>query len=369
MAAVDPFNNTANRSPFRVPKLPGQAWVDHNSPMARLAVGEPAVDNLLARTATNSYTRAVNQVMMGGGPLLAGTGALVAKATCGSVQDSCRPLAADYFSTYRQTIIPEGLLHGVKAASGVAGWGNQAASMGKLAPSVSVHSWMLRSHKSVFNVLSGFHTGAGNTAWEFMMGKQIASATASIEPVMRAVRNVASLTQGSVLKSLMGATNPPVFTFNWGEGFKAGPAPVPLSNLGPAATDYAAAARRLHETLGLDDIAQDDAEFIPTANDTAYEMLARLAPEVAVQVDAEAASVKTSFWQRRAVRNSLAWTAWGLLHLVIIFVMVILPSCGLVSPWAANSGAYALSRLESKGLSPKMVKDKIAFPRKDPDED
>ena len=337
--------------------------------MARLAVGKPAVDNLLARTATNSYTRAVDQVMTGGDPMLAGSGALVAKATRGAVQDAFRPLAADYFSTYKQAIIPEGLLHGVKAASDVAGWVNQAASMGKLAPGVSVHPWVLRSHKSVFDALTGLHTGAGNMAWEVMMGKQITSATASIEPVMRAVRNVASLTQGSVMKSLMDATKPPVFALNWGDGFRAKPAPVPLSNLGPAATDYAAAARRLHETLGMDDLVQDDAEFTPTANDTAYEMLACLAPEVAAQVDAEAASVKTSFWQRRAVRNSLAWTAWGLLHLVIIFVMVILPSCGLVSPLAASSGAYVLSRLESKGLDPKMVKDKIAFPREDPDED
>lgn len=366
MANPNPFDFITSSAARRVPGLPGQAWANPDSPIARMAAGKPATDNPLMQMMEKNRMNPVNDRWTG-------KDSPIGRAMnwhSGVIDDAVKGALAPY-STATQGLVPTDLLRGMSVAAEVAAWGSKGASFAGLPVGVTARPWALGAGtaQAVREAMIGLPAGPKSPVWQAMMGKQFAAAMVPVETIADTVRNVSALTQMTGLQSVMRAMSSQAFPPGWASPFKIKPAPVPLSNLGPAATDYAAAARRLHETLGVDEIVEDDTEFIPTADDTAYEVIARLAPEIAAQVDAEAASVKTSFWQRRAVRNSLAWTVWGVLHLVIIFFEVVLPSCGLVDPWTANSGSYVLSRLEAQGLTPKAAKDKIALPKKDPADD
>lgn len=366
MATTDPFDFFASNTTRRVPGLPGQASGDPDSPLARMAAGKPAADNPVIRVMEKNRTGPMSEWLTGKSSPFGRVMDWHPGAVNGAVKSALAP-----YSAATQGLVPKDLMRGVNVATEVAAWASKGTSVAALPTGVTARPWALGSgaNQTIMDSLSGMPTGAKSPVWKAMMGEQVAAAMAPLETIAETMRSVSSLTQITGLQSVIEAMSSQAFPPGWASPFKIKPAPVPLSNLGTAATDYAAAARRLHETLGVDEIVEDDTEFIPTADDTAYEVIARLAPEIAAQVDAEAASVKTSFWQRRAVRNSLAWAAWGVLHLLIIFFEVVLPSCGLVDPWTANSGSYVLSRLEARGLTPKAAKDKIALPKRDPADD
>ncbi|WP_367404925.1 hypothetical protein [Kocuria marina] len=410
MANPNPFDFITGSAARRVPGLPGQAWANPDSPIARMAAGKPAADGILAQMTSKTTSSATRRVpglldhgwanpdspiarMAAGKPATdnslmqmmeknrmnpvndwwTGKDSPIGRATnwhSEVVNDAVKSALAPY-STATQGLVPPDLLRGMNVAAGVAAWGSKGASFTGLPVGVTARPLALGegTAQAVRKAMIGLPAGPKGPVWEIMMGKQLTAAMAPFGVAMDMARTVSGLTQVSGLQSVMQRLSSQAFPPGWASLVKIKPASVPLSNLGAAATEYAAAARRIHETLGVEEAVEDDAEFRPTADDAAYEMLARLAPEVAAQVDTEAASVKTHFWQRRAVRNSLAWTAWGVLHLAIFCVMVILPSCGFVSPWAANGGSYALSRLEAQGFSPKAVKDKIAPPKQNPADD
>ncbi|PYF96394.1 hypothetical protein SAMN05216184_11954, partial [Georgenia satyanarayanai] len=76
---------------------------------------------------------------------------------------------------------------------------------------------------------------------------------------------------------------------------------------------YQDAARRVLKRLDTDVEEDDLVPFTPSKDDSAYEMLAGAAPEIASAIDDAVKVVKTSFWSRRVVRNSLAWLVISLL--------------------------------------------------------
>lgn len=366
MANPNPFDFITSSATRRVPGLLDHGWADPDSPIARMAAGKPATDNPLMQMLGKNRMNPVNDWWTGKDSPIGRAMNWHSEV----VNDALKGALAPY-STATQGLVPTDLLRGTNVAAGVAAWGSKGASFAGLPVGVTARPLALGegTAQAVRAAMIGLPAGPKGPVWEAMMGKQLTAAMAPFGAAAEMARTVSGLTQVSGLQSVMGRVSSQAFPPGWASLVKIKPASVPLSNLGAAATEYAAAARRIHETLGVEEVVEGDAEFRPTADDAAYEMLARLAPEVAAQVDTEAASVKTHFWQRRAVRNSLAWTAWGVLHLAIFCVMVILPSCGFVSPWAANGGSYALSRLEAQGFSPKAVKDKIAPPKQNPADD
>ena len=60
MANPNPFDFITGSAARRVPGLPGQAWADPNSPIARMAAGKPATDNPLMQMMEKNRMNPVN---------------------------------------------------------------------------------------------------------------------------------------------------------------------------------------------------------------------------------------------------------------------------------------------------------------------
>lgn len=66
-----------------------------------------------------------------------------------------------------------------------------------------------------------------------------------------------------------------------------------------------------HLDLAIPADLDDELPFAPTDNDAAYEAIAAVAPEIAEAIDITAKNAPLAFWQRRFVRNALAWLAFS----------------------------------------------------------
>ena len=97
-----------------------------------------------------------------------------------------------------------------------------------------------------------------------------------------------------------------------------------------AVPGYQDATRALLKSIGVDgDAVINEIEFTPSDDDRAYETISEAAPDLAVAVDAAASMVRTPFWSRRAVRNSLAWS------LVSLVIAMYVAGAMLPPPWGA----------------------------------
>ncbi len=102
------------------------------------------------------------------------------------------------------------------------------------------------------------------------------------------------------------------------------------SQVGGQVAGFDEAARTLLDDLGWNAaVSGRDIVFAPSTDDSAYEAIAEVAPDVAMAVDKAAAKVRTPFWTRRAVRNSLAWM------LVTLVSVVYVAGVALPPPWGS----------------------------------
>ena len=105
---------------------------------------------------------------------------------------------------------------------------------------------------------------------------------------------------------------------------------------------YVNATRLLFEDLGLgEESIPDDLYLSFSADSRAYEALTELAPNVADAVDRAAETVRSPFWSRDAVRNSLSW--------LLVTLVITLFIGGTFVPWggalinAVGGGLAALA--------------------------
>lgn len=367
MANPNPFDFITGSAARRVPGLPGQAWANPDSPIARMAAGKPATDNSLMQMMEKNRMNPVNDWWTG-------KDSPIGRATnwhSEVVNDAVRSALAPY-STATQGLVPPDLLRGMNVAAGVAAWGSKGASFAGLPVGVTARPLALGegTAQAVRKAMIGLPAGPKGPVWEIMMGKQLTAAMAPFGVAMDMARTVSGLTQVSGLQSVMQRLSSQAFPPGWASLVKIKPASVPLSNLGAAATEYAAAARRIHETLGVEEAVEDDAEFIPTADDTAYQALTALAPDVAALVDEQADGIITYFWPRHIVRNSLAVLAFALVEALYVYILLVLPlslSSSIEQDQLAL-GTYGLHALEGFGASMKAYR-RIAPPKQNPADD
>lgn len=136
-------------------------------------------------------------------------------------------------------------------------------------------------------------------------------------------------------------------------------APIFSVNLGGrAAADYAAAVRSVYNLVGVTDTepSESDLAFIPSADDDAFEALVAIAPELADSIEEVAGTVQTPFWNRRAIRNSLA----GIVYLLIVTLYV----AGTCIPIVGN---VAVGLAGSHGLTANGAYKRIAISKPDAD--
>ncbi|PKQ21742.1 MAG: hypothetical protein CVT65_16990 [Actinobacteria bacterium HGW-Actinobacteria-5] len=107
-----------------------------------------------------------------------------------------------------------------------------------------------------------------------------------------------------------------------------------VASVGGSIPGFDDVAHSLLEELQLvTDEGEEAVAFAPSDDDRAYAVLKEAAPEVAEAVDVASSKVKTPFWSRRAVRNSLAWT--------LLTIALALHALGAVlpEPWKSILGA------------------------------
>lgn len=367
MAKPNPFDYITSSAARRVPGLPGQAWADPNSPIARMAAGKPATDNPLMQMLGKNRMNPVNDRWTGKDSPIGRAMNWHSEVVNDALKGALTP-----YSTAKQGLVPTDLLRGTNVAAGVAAWGSKGASIAGLPVSVTARPLALGegTAQAVRAAMIGLPARPKGPVWEAMMGKQLTAAMAPFGAAADMARNVSAMTQGSGLQSVMGRVSSQAFPPGWASLVKIKPALVPLSNLGAAATDYAAAARRIHETLGVEETVEGDAEFRPTVDDTAYQALTALAPDVAALVDEQADGIITYFWPRHFVRNSLAVAAFAVVEALYVYVLVLLPL--FISPSMEqaelSAGTYGLHALEGFGMSTKAYR-RIAPSQEDPTND
>lgn len=367
MATTDPFDFFASNATRRVPGLPGQASGDPDSPLARMAAGKPAADNPVIRVMEKNRTGPMSEWWAGKSSPVGRVMDWHSEAVNGAVKSALAP-----YSAAMQGLVPKDLMRGVNVATEVAAWASKGTSVAALPTGVTARPWALGAgtNQTIMDSLSGLPAGAKSPVWQAMMGGQVAAAMTPLETIAKTMRSVSSLTQMTGLQSVIEAMSSQAFPPGWVSPFKIKPASVPLSNLGTAATDYVAAARRVHETLGVDAIVEDDTEFTPTADDTAYQALTVLAPDVAALVDEQADGIITYFWPRHIVRNSLAVTAFALVEALYVYILLVLPlslSSSIEQDQLAL-GTYGLHALEGFGASMKAYR-RIAPSQENPTND
>lgn len=368
MANPNPFDYITSSAARCVPGLPGQAWADPDSPIARMAAGKPATDGILAQM-TGKTTNGMGRGWVSEIPALTGLATKATEAANVAVKNALPSYLNSQVSFAAKWGAPEDLMRGVKVATGIGEWGYGVNSLSSLAPSVATQAWGPVAISPVLADMMRVKIGNGISMWERITGPPVQVMTTPLAHMVETVRRATSMPQLPVLKNLVEGITAQTFPPGWASPVKGMPTPVPLSYLGAAATDYVAATRRLRESLGVDEIIEDDPEFIPTAGDEVYQALAVQAPHIAEMVDAEAATVETGFWQRRAVRNSLAaagWAAWGAMHATYFALLVIFPSSALASPEVEKWVNYGVFTAVNAGLTPKGVKDRVTHLKENP---
>lgn len=371
MATTDPFDHLTGSAARRVPGLPGQAWGNSDSPITRMATGKPATNGLLAQM-TGSPVRGMGRGWVSEPLALTGLATKATDAANLAVKNALPSYINSQLSFAAKGIVPEDLMRGVGVATRIGEWGYGMNSLSSLAPSVAAQAWGPVTISPTLADMMRVKIGNGTSMWERITGPPVQAMTTPLTHMAETVRRATSVPQLPVLKNLVGAMTAQAFPPGWVSPFKIKPAPVPLSYLGAAATDYVTATRRLRERLGVDEIITDEPEFIPATDDAVYQALAAQAPHIAEMVDAEAATIETGFWQRRAVRNSLAvagWAAWGVLHAAYFALLVLFPDSGLASHEVAKWVNYGLFTAVNAGVTPKEVKGRVAHFKEDPADD